>query len=373
MKQTCFMNSLFSFVESTIREDSGVKGAILVDSIILREGYLDYPNGKQNIVFNTIDDKGFVNNLSGVLVFREHPNEMVTSENYASLAGKSIGTIMNATYKDYCGKEVVWGTLRITDPKAIEDIRNRRLRGGSLGYFANIEGDTQTDFKPNHFCLTDSPRDSGVVLFNSKNLNQIQGDTMDLKENEIIVSKSVLNSFLGQIETKITDTKVKAILNSKTSDVDKLNFLESICCVNDIFNSVKEEVKDQPKQNSNEDDLKLVINSLEQKIDELQKSIAMKNSDDEPKEDEPKDNGDEPKGDESKGDEEPKGNGEESQETKENSDDDSKEEEVSKDNSDCEDSKDTKVENSDVAKLGVKAVVNSDSKDANFAKLLSLI
>lgn len=343
-----FNNS--NFIQSTIRNDDGIKGAIFVDSILLRESELQYGDETNKIPLQEIVNKDFLNALQGLLVFDEHPDKMLDSENYNALARESVGSIVNAEYRELNGDNVVYGTLRITNPKMIEEVKTRQVRGGSLGYYAGVdETNTQRNLKPNHFCLTRYPRDEGVVIFNSNK----KGENMELKENEIIVSKSMLNSFIGQIGEKIVDVKVKSILNSKSSDLDKLSFLDSVLSIKDIFNS-EEVKKDEPVatkevENSKEvEDLKAKLADLEKKNSELAEALAKKNEADE-------------KADEAKKEEKTNEADEESKENSECGDSDGKKDEPKENEADekeKENEADKEVENSAVP-VGAKAVTNS--------------
>lgn len=332
-----FINA--NFIESTIRDDEGINGAIFVDSILIRESELQYGDTINKIPLDTIMDENFIKCLNGLLVFNEHPSEFVNGENYNRLAGESIGSIVSSEFRKLNGDNVIYGTLRITNPKMVEEVKNRQIRGGSLGYYAGLDDDkSQRNIKPNHFCLTTHPRDEGVIIFNSK-----KGEQMDnINKNEVVVNKDILESFVNSIEANIVDKKVKSIVNSKVDVVDKVTFLSSVLCVKECFNSTN-------TQNSNSDEaLSNQIKILNEKIELLEKQNTLLDkllqTDDKPKtnnEDEPKDepkanNEDEPK-------EEPK------DEPKANEFDESKDE--SKD--------EPKVNNEDEGKTDDEPKVNS--------------
>lgn len=284
-----FFNS--TFLPSTIREDKGVDGAIFVDSIIIREATLQYPNDTykhQTISSNELQDSEFLEALNGLLVFDEHPLEFVDSANYNRLAQTSIGTIVNSEYKEINGDKLIVSTLRIANENAIKKIKNREIRGGSLGYSCDMllrDGVEQINLKPNHFCITQYPRDDGVLILNSKK----QGELMTTEEvkalinealvmqnkhnDDLIVSKKVINSFLQTISGQIKDESIKNSLNGK-SEIEKIHFLDNILSVNaKVFNS--DEVEEyKGKVEAMEADIaddKARLAEYEAKIAELEK------------------------------------------------------------------------------------------------------
>lgn len=292
-----FLNS--NFLGSTIREDKGVHGAIFVDSILIRESELDYANGKQAIPFESIADKEFLNSLTGLLVFNEHPKDMVSAENFNALSRKSIGTIVNAEVRNMNGDNVVYGTLRIADTSLIKDIKERRITGGSMGYYAdniNMNGkNTQLHLKPNHFCLTNNPRDRGVKIFNSN-----KGENMEKQEfvsamqevlnsqnkDSIVISKPVFNSLMQTIGSKIVDDSVSKALASKDG-LDKIHYLDSALSIKNIFKNEDDEkakAEEAEKTNSELEESKKENSELKEKLNsitaELEALKAKTNSDD---------------------------------------------------------------------------------------------
>ncbi len=260
-----FLNS--NFLGSTIREDNGVVGAIFVDSILIRESELDYPNGKQDIPFTSIADDTFLNSLKGLLVFNEHPEEMVSAENFNALSRKSIGSIVDAEIRNMNGDNVVYGTLRIADTSLIDDIKHKRITGGSMGYYAdNVMQNgknTQVHLKPNHFCLTNNPRDRGVKIFNSN-----KGDKMEKQDfvlamqevlnsqhkDDVVISKPFFNSLMQTIGAKIADESVSKTLASKDG-VDKLHYLDSILSIKNVFRNEDEEKRNEEEAKEKENEL----------------------------------------------------------------------------------------------------------------------
>lgn len=328
-----FLNS--HFVKSTIREDKGVNGAILVDSVLIREAELPYGNKTNLIPAQSISDNEFINSLQGLLIFKEHPDDMVDKDNYSKLASQSIGSIVNAEYRESDGSNIVYGTLRITNANIIEDIKNRRINGGSLGYYAQTQiengKETQINLRPNHFCLTHHPRDRGVTIYNS---NPNKGETMEKQEiveivNSVLQSHTksketieipvaTFNSFMQVIESRIKDDSVKAICNSKTG-LDKMAFIDSALSIKDIFNSeelareegkAEAQAKDIDKDQDELDGYEARIEELKKENSLLKEKLSKLNSDDK------KDDSDEEK--ENEADEEDKG------EKKENEDDEAK-------------------------------------------------
>lgn len=315
------------FLPSTIREDSGVEGAILVDSVLIREAELPYGNTTNFIPKESISDENFVNSLKGLLIFKEHPDVFVNSVNYEKLARESIGTIVDAKYQEKNGERLVVGTLRIVNTDAIESISNKEINGGSLGYYANSDNDcgkiVQRNLRPNHFCITYTPRDEGVQIFNS-----IKGGQMtevDIKNivvealaesrkvqnsNDIVIDKAKFNGFFQALGNRIADKKVVEVLNSKEG-MDKFDFIDSVMCVSNIFQNSEDEASETENCDEAKDDekeeLKKENEELKKENSALKEALEKKNSDDESEaensDDEEKENEDDSKEEENESDE----------------------------------------------------------------------
>ena len=362
-----FNNSFFE--TSTIRDDEGIEGAILVDSILLREGVLRYGD-KQNLIPKESLNEEFCNSLGGLLVFKEHPNELINAENFNSLVRKSIGTIISAKQEVKNGVNVITGTLRITDPNLVEEVRTRKVRGGSLGYYADMSFmnglDAQVNLRPNHFCLTTHPRDDGVVLFNS---TFKKGDTMDKAEvanivkevlnsqteqDSVVLNKKFLNSFVKTLSSYITDEKVVSRLDALDS-VDSLNFIDTAMSLRNIFKNESDDKKEENSEDESKEnacDFEKENSSLKEKINSLQAELdsIKKNSED--------------KKEESNSEDESKENSE-SEDKKE----ESNSEDESKENSESEDKKEESSEEK-TNSVEIKVPV-TNSNDTDFSKLAS--
>lgn len=280
-----FFNSTFR--QSTIRPDESIAGAILVDSILIRESELLYGDETNFIPKESISDINFLNSLNGLLVFKEHPRDMVNANNFNQLASEAIGIIVNASYGEMDGDSVVLATLRVSKPEAVDEIANKRIRGGSLGYMANVINENgkkvQKGLIPNHFCITYEPRDKGVYLLNSKGEKMSKDEIVSIVteilnskavENEnVIVPKEIFNSFMQVIHSKIEDEEVKKICSSKHG-IDKMTFLDSVLSIKNVFNSetikeneaLKEELEElkEAEQKENDDTKNIVENSDEE-------------------------------------------------------------------------------------------------------------
>lgn len=303
-----FLNS--NFLGSTIREDSGVNGAIFVDSILIRESELEYNNGTQSIPLESIADESFLNSLKGLLVFNEHPAEMVSVDNFNALSRKSIGSIVDAEIRNMNGDNVVYGTLRIADTSLIDDIKNKRITGGSMGYYAdNIMQNgknTQVHLKPNHFCLTNNPRDRGVKIFNSNKGDKMEKQDLVLAmqevlnsqhKDDVVISKPFFNSLMQTIGAKIADESVSKTLASKEG-IDKLHYLDSILSIKNVFRNEDEDKKNEEEAKEKENELeeakkensllKEKLNSVTAELETLKDKLnseeeEKENSDDEDK------------------------------------------------------------------------------------------
>lgn len=170
---------------STIKEDDGIKGAILVDCVLIREGNLQYPEGMQTIDKNSIDDPHFIELLKGVPVFIGHP-AMVSSNNYGIMMSESVGSVVDAWLSSDEHGLLIKGTLRIAQNDAIDLIKNKHYNKGSLGYFAKTinEGGKlyQRELKPNHYAITNLPRDERVEIFNEERTNAMTNIPVDANQ-----------------------------------------------------------------------------------------------------------------------------------------------------------------------------------------------
>ena len=302
-----FLNS--NFLGSTIREDKGVNGAIFVDSILIRESELEYTNGTQSIPLESIADETFLNSLKGLLVFNEHPAEMVSAENFNSLSRKSIGSIVDAEIRNMNGDNVVYGTLRIADTSLIKDIKNKRITGGSMGYYAdNVMQNgknTQVHLKPNHFCLTNNPRDRGVKIFNSKKGVTMEKQDLVLamqevlnsqRKDDIVLSKPFFNSLMQTIGSRIMDESASKTLASKEG-IDKFHYLDSVLSIKNIFRNEDDDKQKEEESKAKENELEeakkensLLTEKLNSVTAELEALKAKLNSEEAKKEEEKKEN-----------------------------------------------------------------------------------
>lgn len=302
-----FYNS--TFIPSTIRKDDGVDGAIFVDTILIRDSNLKYGDEYNKIPAESIKEDSFINALKGLLVFNEHPREMITSENYNKYASISIGTITNAEYRENENEKVVYGTMRITNPNAIELITKKIINGGSLGYKAHIDSSqgikVQKGLKPNHFCITQIPRDSGVKILNSSKgaktmdksvILEAMSEFHNSRSDVVSLDKGLFVGFMQTLGARIQDKQALEVFNSK-SGVDKLVFLDSVLTIKDVFNSDSDEAK--AKLEAKIDELETIKKELEAKNSELEEKLK-ENTKCEVKDDEPKgeDEKDEPKANE---------------------------------------------------------------------------
>ena len=298
MEDIKFQNS--QFIKSTIREDTGVQGAILVDSILIRESELPYGDETNLIPKESIADEAFVRSLKGLLIFKEHPDVFVSSKNYSDLARESIGTIVDARYEEKNNDKQVVGTLRIVEKDAIDSISNKEIKGGSLGYYATSDNDcgkiVQKNLRPNHFCITYTPRDKGVQIFNSKKgVKMTEQEVLAIVENaikakskdseNIVLSKGNFDSFMNSLCAKIVDKDVSEVVKSK-SGAEKLSFLDNVMAVKDIFKDERRNSEDEKEENEcdKEKELKEVLaenEALKKEIEELKSQQNCNNSDDE--------------------------------------------------------------------------------------------
>ena len=104
----------------------------------------------------------------------EHPYENVTPENYKEYAVGFVRDIHKGKFKN---KPVMMGTIVITDPDAIEDVKNGK-RDLSCGYDCDItEGDhpEQINIRGNHVALCEQGRAGIARIVDSADENYIPG------------------------------------------------------------------------------------------------------------------------------------------------------------------------------------------------------
>lgn len=270
------LNSYLDFRESTIRPDDGIEGAILVDCVLISEANLLYDENYQKIPAHELKNKSFLESLHGINIFINHPELMLSADNYGMIY-KSVGSIVSARVTEEDNLVSIVGTLRIIEPNTIELIKSKQLNGGSLGYYAQVidtpSGKMQINLKPNHYALTNKPRDKRVQLFNSKEKGKMN-DTFDKesieklviqtinnsydKQGDIRINRNLLVSLLNSIEDVIPSEKVKNEL--KTSDtLQKAQLLNSYFKVGEgiVKNSEDEKTIEQLRKENDELRLKL--------------------------------------------------------------------------------------------------------------------
>lgn len=191
----------------------------------------------------------------------EHPNENVTTDNYKDLSVGFVRDIRRGKNED--GEDVMLGNLVITDPDAIEDIKNGIRTELSCGYDCDITNDSnprQINIRGNHVALCECGRagiakivdsmdnvndvDSKIVAFTYGN-NEKGYTTLDEIDK---VEKS--SDYIWMTDNK-SDIKNGRILTGWTllvSQIKKIN--------NDhIMNLLKNNIHDvNPKENESKKD-----------------------------------------------------------------------------------------------------------------------
>ena len=191
----------------------------------------------------------------------EHPNENVTTDNYKDLSVGFVRDIRRGKNED--GEDVMLGNLVITDPDAIEDIKNGIRTELSCGYDCDITNDNnprQINIRGNHVALCECGRagiakivdsmdnvndvDSKIVAFTYGN-NEKGYTTLDEIDK---VGKS--SDYIWMTDNK-SDIKNGRILTGWTllvSQIKKIN--------NDhIMNLLKNNIHDvNPKENESKKD-----------------------------------------------------------------------------------------------------------------------
>lgn len=279
---------------STVQEDIGIDGGITVKAILLKEGLLDYSDvkmGSLKVPSEELITPEVIEAMNGLPVFKGHPDKSWDIDQLDDVKEKMVGVVAKAASENIDGEQCITGVLRLFDREVINEVKDKQLNSGSLGYKCSLDGKTQKGIRPNHFALTNIPRDSGVVLYNSIQKDTAMSDNKTMldaiqqivsteiknsraldKPADVTISRDGFEKIMNSFEKSLQGTKKGVgyieVLNSISDPEGKLAFLSKIQVLN-------EEDKEEEKKHEDgaiKDD-KAHIKSLEkdEKYDEDKK------------------------------------------------------------------------------------------------------
>lgn len=148
----------------------------------------------------------------------EHPYENVTPENYKEY---SVGYVRDVHKGKYNGKDVLVGTLVVTDPQCIQDIQNGYRTELSCGYDCDItEGDDpqQINIRGNHVALCEQGR-AGIakIIDSNTDLSNCYSVRYKLSDSNETIAKFASLKGAMQMKRKVQD---------ENSDVDYVEILD---------------------------------------------------------------------------------------------------------------------------------------------------
>ena len=171
-----------------------------------------------------------IHSFENVPLTCEHPYEDVTPENYKDY---SVGYVRDVHKGTYNGKDVLLGTLVVTDPQCIQDIQNGYRTELSCGYSCDItEGDDpqQINIRGNHVALCEQGRAGIAKIIDSEKTINDTTYTVKYKFKDSEEKKNKFNSLKGaiQLAREIKDENFDALEYLELNKVNKDNQEELI-------------------------------------------------------------------------------------------------------------------------------------------------
>lgn len=178
-----------------------------------------------------------ISSFENVPLTCEHPYESVTPENYKDY---SVGYVRDVHKGTYNGKDVLVGTLVVTDPQCIQDIQNGYRTELSCGYDCDItEGDApqQINIRGNHVALCEQGR-AGIakIIDSNADLSKCYSVKYRLTDTEEKVVKFASLKGAMQMMRKVQDENSNVdyveVLNSDDDTVTK--YINDSTMLNDV-------------------------------------------------------------------------------------------------------------------------------------------
>ena len=178
-----------------------------------------------------------IHSFENVPLTCEHPYENVTPENYKEY---SVGYVRDVHRGTYNGKDVLIGTLVVTDPQCIQDIQNGYRTELSCGYDCDItDGDNpqQINIRGNHVALCEQGR-AGIAKIIDSNVDMSNCYSVKFKLSDSNEEIKKFNSLQGamQMKRKIEDENPNVdyieVLDSKNESVTK--YISDSVLMNDV-------------------------------------------------------------------------------------------------------------------------------------------
>lgn len=203
---------------------------ICTDAILSRTGIQDY--AKAEIVNDSDDYEHMIHvNRTEEEVFDpramasfenkpvtiEHPDENVNPENHNDYAVGYIRDVHRGKTDD--GKDVMMGTLVITDQDTIMQIQNGEYEYLSCGYDCDFVGDEknmeQKHIRGNHVALCKNPR-AGITRIQDSTDNKIFSIKLHFNDSALAISaKEIADRFLIPAKVKDSDMTIYGKSSSK--------------------------------------------------------------------------------------------------------------------------------------------------------------
>ena len=147
-----------------------------------------------------------IHSFENVPLTCEHPYENVTPENYKDY---SVGYVRDVHRGTYNGKDVLIGTLVVTDPQCIQDIQNGYRTELSCGYDCDItEGANpqQINIRGNHVALCEQGR-AGIakIIDSNVDLSKCYSVKFKLSDSNEQVSKFASLKSAMEMSRKVQD------------------------------------------------------------------------------------------------------------------------------------------------------------------------
>ena len=225
-----------------------------------------------------------IHSFENVPLTCEHPYENVTPENYKEY---SVGYVRDVHKGNYNGKDVLLGTLVVTDPQCIQDIQNGYRTELSCGYDCDItEGNNpqQINIRGNHVALCEQGRAGIAKIVDNDSVNPDVNYSIKYKLNDSNEEFKKYNSLKGamQMARKIKDENTTELeyldlyKEVKDNDTELVRSFVEDSHLNDVDLAVGSIYVDE---NNNEwqitkvEGSKYIININESKDNRIEKSI----------------------------------------------------------------------------------------------------
>jgi hypothetical protein len=273
-------------------------GGIVVDGVVIRTGVFEYETENGDVVREWLPREelfrdNVLKTLEGVPVTNEHPDTMISPENFKS---HSVGHVSNVRVED---ERFIVATLNIVDQETLNQIFKESKRELSAGYFVDPvrengvspEGEEydyiQKNLVFNHCSIVHMGRCGPEV---SLRLNS-SGDLVrtNIEKNGLLNEKSGNNMRKSKKNTEVVEKETenveeelspKTFLNSLAAELE-LAEEEVLVKLEEKMPSIVLLLQDEATENSEDEEMEEKDNSSDE--DEKKEVQNSKNNDDEDK------------------------------------------------------------------------------------------